>query len=338
MTKSDNSVAAIAEKCGVSKMTVSRALRNHPAIKAETRDKILEAAAQLGYNKRARLGRPRVAGAQERQAFELVIGGGDESVIFYGEIISQIEQKLTRYGLDCIMRTCSNDYAAFIALLENLRCSRSKGTILLGDFTPEQLGSIFEIIPDALLLDNPGSLEITVPYASFCFDNIEAARLGVRRLLSAGKKRILLLRGPLTHFFSREIEMGYRETLMTAGIAADENLIAETDYSIDGARQKITSLLDDGLKFDAVFTNDEMAIGVYKALHGKNLSIPEDVAVCGCDGIPMGAHLIPALTTVRLDYRRLAEMAVDHFLAAGHQGFVECRVRLTPKVENRESI
>ena len=64
---------------------------------------------------------------------------------------------------------------------------------------------------------------------------------------------------------------------------------------------------------------------------------PEDVAVCGCDGIPLGSQLIPPLTTVILDYSRLGQLAVEHLLADNRQLFTDSHIKLQPRLEARQS-
>ena len=110
-----------------------------------------------------------------------------------------------------------------------------------------------------------------------------------------------------------------------------------TDFTADDAYAAMVCALNANMQFDAVFTNDEMASGVYRALQERGLKIPQDVAVCGCDGLPIGTHLFPRLTTVVLDYEALGRMAIKYVLEAGGDHRVPCRVRLLPSLAVRES-
>jgi LacI family transcriptional regulator len=334
----DISIATIADICGVSSMTVSRALRNNPSVKGSTRQRILDTAERLGYIRSLRIGRPAVLENQNSSKIELVIGmtGGNIST-FHAKLITVIEQELAREDCDCIVRTYAGDYEQFLILLENVRNSQAQATLLIGGFLPEHLRSLLEAAPNAILLDNPGDLSLETPYESFSFDNVQAARTAVNYLFQSGRKRILLLTGFPEHFFSREVINGYREMFSLKGIDIDENLICYTDFTCEGACKAIKNVLDKGLEFDAVFTNDEMASGVYRALLGNGLKIPENVAVCGCDGLPLGLHLYPQLTTVILDYEELGKRAVRHLLHERQKNNSLCRVRLLPRLEIRES-
>lgn len=336
--KNDKSITAIAEKCGVSAMTVSRALRGSDVVKEATRKKVLEAAESLGYIRNPLMGRPSPSGGRDVKSIEIIIGKIDNNIsLFHSLLLSSLERQFSENGYDCIVRTCDGDYKQFVQLLESVRCANASATMIVGSFQLEQLSSIIDIVPGALLIDNPGDISIKHIYESFCFDNVEAARLAVSHLLECNRCKILLVTGSEGHFFSKEIEQGYRETLSGAGIDINEEMIVNTDFTADCAYEKLKKIIDSGLNFDAVFTNDEMASGVYRALFEHGRKIPEDVAVMGCDGVPVGMHLFPRLSTVKLDYDELARRAVRHMLHERDISSGTCRMRLLPKLEIRES-
>lgn len=331
-------ISAVAQECGVSAMTVSRALRNNSLVKEDTRKIIVAAAERLGYIRAPRMGRPSVAGNESSLKIQLVAGTmGRSMTVFHSRLLISIEQHLSERGYECVIRTCNGEYSQFIQLLENVRNSNIDATMIVGSFFPEQLKALLEAVPEAILLDNPGDPSIEISYASFAFDNIEAARIGVRHLVDCGRSKILLVGGNKGHFFTNEIEQGYREALGYRKIKIDEKLILHTDFTSDCACDVVSAALDSGLKFDAVFTNDEMASGVYRALLGRGIKIPQDVSVCGCDGLPVGTHLFPKLTTVILNYEELASMAIRHMLEERKDSRTHYRVRILPVLEVRES-
>lgn len=333
------SIATIAQECGVSVMTVSRALRNNMRVKEDTRSRIVATAERLGYMRSPRMGRPAApVNSEARLKIQLIAGTmGLRLPIFDSRLLISLEQLVAERGHECVIRTCNGDYAQFLKLLENIRHSDADATMLLGCLVPEQLRALLEALPEAVLLDNPGDPSVETPYGSFAFDNVEAARIAVRHLLDCGRRKIMMVGGIRGHFFTNEIEQGYRETLVCRKIDIDEKLILYTDYTSDGAYNAVSSALKDGQPFDAVFTNDEMASGVYRALLERGFKIPGDVAVCGCDGLPVGTHLFPRLTTVLLDFEELAKMAVRHVLEKREVAHPHYHVRILPVLEVRES-
>jgi LacI family transcriptional regulator len=328
----------IAEACGVSAMTVSRALRQDSTVKAETRQEVLATARKLGYLSRSRVGRPRRPAVARRQSVEVVVGLIDHvQHPFYSGLLAALERELERAGCDCVLRTCANDYESFLRLTETLRQSPAASTIVTGHFTPPQLEALLRIDPGALLVDNPGHPQLVASYGYVAFDNVEAGRLGTRHLLEAGRRRILLLQGTADHFFSREFRQGWQEALAAAGRPVDPSLIRDGGFTADRAREVVGQALDAGLRFDAVLANDEMACGVLQALHERRIAIPGRIAVVGCDGLPIGLRVFPRLTTVVLDYHALARQAVANLLADPDSPATPWHCRLVPHLVVRDS-
>jgi DNA-binding LacI/PurR family transcriptional regulator len=330
------SIEQVARQCGVSRMTVTRAFRSDLSVAASTRQKILKTAEKLGYQPRGSMGRPRSAKPAERPTAEVVLGMTVHSA-FYSELISSIECALAERKHDCIIRSANGDFEEFVNLCEILHASPDAPTLVAGYLPIRQLRALLEVRPQALLVDHTGDPGLEVPYASISFDNAEAARMMARHLLGIGRKRILLLNGLPGHYFTRDIELGYREALSFAQEDVDEELITEGDFTPESAVERLGKALDNGVLFDAVFANDEMAMAVLQALHRRGIRVPEDVAVAGCDGLPLGRHTIPSLTTILLDHARLGRMAVEHVLNSEEDSANPCRTRLLPKIEIRES-
>lgn len=329
----------IAAACGVSAMTVSRALRANGRISESTRRKVLDAAKRLGYLRAPRMGRPtKYDEHEDRSRVDVIVSLVENSVpAFHSFLVTAIEQRLSERGCDCVIRTCDDDYEKFLRLGQALRTPQAAGTMLIGEFPPDQLRCLIEGRPGSLLLDNPGNPSLPAPFESFGFDNAEAAGLAVRHLLTLGRQRILLVAGTPDHFFTGEIETGYLAALRAARQPIDPTLIVHADFNPDRATEVVNEVLDRGITFDAVFTNDEMASGVYLALKQRGLRIPDDVAVCGCDGLPLGKHLYPRLTSIMLDFEDLADRAVRHLFERDLASTGSCRVKILPRLIVRES-
>ncbi|MCF7854061.1 MAG: LacI family transcriptional regulator [Candidatus Pacebacteria bacterium] len=319
-------------------MTVSRALRNSPSVRAATREGVIAAAEKLGYHAPLKSGRPSVDLSKHRSSVEVVVGlVGMKLSSFYSELLTAMEQGLNDDGRDCIFRTFSGKYADYLALRDALKKSPAEETVIVGYFGVDVLQGLLDLKPDALIVDNPGCAALRGNYSAIGFDNAEAARMGVRHLLERTRTDVLLLSGFKEHYFSRDIEQGYRDALTSAGIGIDNNLVRHCDFTVDGASSEIRDAVESGLAFDAIFTTDEMACGVYRALREKNRKIPDDIAVCGCDGLPIGEHIYPKLTTIRLNYTKLGRMAIE-LLAGRRSGDIPpSRTKLLPELLIRES-
>lgn len=332
------SIADIARECGVSVMTVSRALRQNPQVKPETSDAIMNMAAKLGYMRSSRLGRPSARRNGKISKVQLIIGStGQTPVAFHARLLTSIEQQLAESGCECIIRSANGDYQVFMRLLEAARHTDAQTTLIFGNFPPEQLHALLSALPGSILLDNPGCNISDGTYSSFAFDNTAAAHLAVEHLLACGRQKILLIGGFADHFFTREIETGFIEAMNSHHIQFSRNQIINTDFTASGAASALENVIaEKSFEFDAIFTNDEMAVGVYRVLMERGLKIPDDVAVCGCDNLPISEQLFPPLTTIKLNYDDLASQVLQYIRAPG-KTFVPLRTRLSPSLLIRSS-
>lgn len=315
------SLKDVAEYCNVSLMTVSRAFRKDSVIKPETRAKILNAAEMLNYRCSNRRGRPQSEEKRKPNTqIQLIFGTANTNIVyFHMRLLTALEQQLSKFGYDCIIRTATGDYDSFIRLLDNAKHHKCAATMLMGDFKKEQLETLLGTLPGAILLDNSAENIYDGIYSSFSFDNRQAAIIGTTHLIKDCKRdKILLINGLKNHFFSNEILEGYKKSLAEFNIPFDEKLVLHTDFSADSAAEALKKFICDGGRFNAIFTNDEMATGVYRILQENNIRIPEDVSVCGCDDLPVGKQLYPELTSISLNYSELAEQSVAHLLRSDH--------------------
>ncbi len=333
-----NNLSDIAARCGVTSMTVSRALRGDSRVAEKTRVKILEAAQDVGYQIKAKQGRPRRTKAIVRPCVDVLIGTStSRQAWYYSSLLVSLEQELGRHQHDCIIRSCDNSYNDFLRVCEILRAQQIKRLLVVGYFTSEQIDVIADIVPEVLLVDHTGHPSIKNAYETVGFDNVEAARVGVRHLRESGRKKILLIKGFADHYFSREIEQGYIQAMAETDSELDRSYLIEADFTAAQAGLAVSECVEKGLEFDGVFTNDEMATGVLQALKALGKKVPQDVAICGCDGLPICEQLTPTLTTLHLDYKELARVAVNHFFAEKTESSMRCKIKLVPQLKVRES-
>ena len=315
------SLKDVAEYCNVSLMTVSRAFRKDSSIRPETRAKILSAAEKLNYRCGNRRGRPQSNSKRlPNTQIQLIFGTASNNIAyFHMRLLTALEQQLAALGYDCVIRTATGDYNSFVRLLDNAKHLKCAATLLMGDFRKEQLEALLSALPGSILLDNSMDDTFDRLYSSFSFDNRKAAKIGVTHLIKdCNRSRILLINGLKNHFFSNELLDGYKASLAECNIPFDEKLILNTDFSAESAAKALKEFIQNNGIFDAVFTNDEMATGVYRILHEFQLRIPQDISICGCDDLPVGKQLYPELTSISLNYAELAKHAIKHLTDSEH--------------------
>ncbi len=338
MKTSDATLQDIADTCGVTVMTVTRALKPGSPVATATRDRVMQAIERLGYRPRPNFGRPRTATAPPRTAVDVILCDLQATAsVFKQGLITTISRELGRRNRDCVIRMANDDQREFLALCECMRADRELPTMIVGYLPARQLEILLAVRPNAVLVDHTGDPAVAAPCHSIGFDNLDAARQMTRHLLDAGRRRILLVNGFADHYFARELAQGHHEALAERGLEPEPQLHLATDFTQVQASAAVDAAIGRGLAFDAVLSNDEMAMAIMHTLQRRGRRVPEDVAVAGIDGLPLGAYLVPALTTVLLDYDVLGRLAVACVCDEADTTTTPIRRRLLPHLCVRDS-
>ncbi|GGE98212.1 LacI family DNA-binding transcriptional regulator [Mycetocola zhadangensis] len=297
----------VAILAGVSIKTVSNVVNDYEHIRPATREKVLKAIAQLGYQ-------PNLSARSLRSGRTGVIGLAlpELSLSYFAELADAVIRAAERHHLVVLVeQTGGGDRAREIEMLSSPRLQLTDGLI----FSPRGMDQ-----NDAALLTVPYPLVLLGerifggPSDHVTMRNTEAAKAATKHLIDAGRRRIAVLgvhEGELVGSSSLRLQ-GYREALEEAGIDFDQRLMAPVDrwYRADGA-EAMRSLLASGVQFDAVFGfNDTLALGAMRVLQEAGLRIPQDVAVMGFDGLDETKYSLPTLSTVDPGRDEIAETAV----------------------------
>ncbi|CAM5687429.1 putative Lactose operon repressor [Streptomyces afghaniensis 772] [Streptomyces afghaniensis] len=160
------------------------------------------------------------------------------------------------------------------------------------------------------------------------------ARTATEHLLDLGHRTVHHLAGPERWFAARDRREGWRSALTARGTEQPAVLVG--DWSAASGHEAGRALAADG-DVTAVFAaNDDMAIGVIRALTEAGRRVPDDVSVVGFDDVPVAAYVTPPLTTVRQPFDAVARgtpapgaghRAAGHATATGERPPVELVVR-----------
>jgi DNA-binding LacI/PurR family transcriptional regulator len=328
----------IADIAGVSQATVSRALRNSPLVRPETRERIQKIARELNYfvNRNA-------AGLRTHQSNTIALlmfdeAGGEDAQInpFFLSMLGYITRSAAEMGYDVLasMQQLTDDWH-----IEYQASHRADGLILLGygDYVSyrEKLDALAAantrfIIYGAFAADQPG--------LSLGCDNVKGGRMATEHLVGLGSRRIAILgdtsqRHP--EFASRHD--GYVAALENAGIGFDPALKVFADNTEEDAYKAVRAFLDGGVEVDGLFAvTDVLAIGALHALADANRKVPQDVRVVGFDDLPRAAHVNPPLTTIQQNIREAGEGLVRTIVGLIEGKDVES-TQMEPKLIVRQS-
>ena len=166
-------------------------------------------------------------------------------------------------------------------------------------------------------------------------DQRQGARLATEHLLELGHETVHHIAGPAGPDADLRIA-GWRESLDAAGARVPQ--LSRGDWSAASGFEHGRRLLE-RLDCSAVFVaNDQMAIGVLRALFEDGHSVPGDVSVVGFDDVPEAGFLIPPLSTVRQDFDEMGRRSVEVLVEAIEtQQRVETRVMIPTTLVARAS-
>jgi len=314
----------VAARAGVSKATVSHVINQTRKVKPETRQRVLDAIAELDY-------RPNLLARSLTTQHTGIVGMviSDSSNYFYGELIRGVEEVLLPNNYALLVCNTNDSQEREAHYLELLLAQRVDGIVTAA--TSKRW----------LELSRADAQRTPVVHVDRSFDgmlgpfvgvdNCQGAYLAVRHLVECGHASVGLLAGyPELISTARGRAAGYKQALCEANLPLREEWIVPSGVSIAEGRRAMHQLLTMPERPRAVFANNNLlTLGALLELRELGLRCPEDVALAGFDDHPWAEVTDPPLTMVRQPARQLGQSAADILLALiRHQPVLEPRLTL----------
>ena len=319
-------IRSVARLSGVSVSTVSRALNGYDDVNTETRQRVQAAAEELGY--RANHAASTLRRKQTDTVTFMVSKPWTKFVdpYFLG-IIDGLELALTAHGLD-LQVTMARDFDAELSIIRRAVERDRSDALIFARTRPED--DRIEWLQDRNFPFITVGRTLKNSHSFVDRDQVKLGRDAVRRLAALGHKRIGHLTTPLRYTYTHLTMQGVREGLEAAGLPYDPSLDVECFLSRKTGEEAVTELFMRGQRPTAlVCGNDLIAISAMEGLRRLGLSPGEDVALIGCDDIPIAAHVRPALTTFNLDLEALG-IKLGQLVVARLGGDMTVRQELIP--------
>lgn len=327
----------IAKELDITFSTVARALNDHPAIKASTKQAVRETADRLGYqpNKLAsslRSGKTKIIGVLVPRL----------DVSFFSSVVHGIENVMNENGYSILLYQSQESTKQEADGIDTFLNTRVDGIIASMALQTEQIDGFKGIkqrnIPLAFFDRVPEGIDVP----SVTIDDYQGGYIATEHLIQSGYRRIVHINEARNINIFTERLRGYRDALERHGIAVDEQLIIRGDFSIEFGRQCIRQLLADGIDFDAVFTlEDFTAMGVVQALKAAGKQIPHEVGVVGFANEAFTELVSPSISTVDQCTVEMGEKVARLFLKLLKKGdyykHAPEKIVLQPKLLVRES-
>jgi LacI family transcriptional regulator len=302
----------IARDLGVSVITISKVLRNHPDIGDETRERVLARIKELDYQ-------PNLAARSLVTGRTYLVGLVVPDLLhpFFAEIAKSLSEVLRNSGYYLIVSSSDEDPELEEQEINHL-LARRLDTLIIASCrsTVDVLFRIEKQSTPYVLIDRnfPGLSPNFVGV-----DDEVVGRIATQHLIDIGCKRIAHIRGPETSPGARRLE-GYKRALAQNGLRPlDEYIIAEPKGDVE-TRQRGTEAMRELLKLkprpDGVFCfNDPLAMGAMNYALDEGLRIPEDIAIIGCGNLHYDDSLRVPLSSIDQHSRRIGEEAARITLA-----------------------
>ncbi|GAA2888467.1 LacI family DNA-binding transcriptional regulator [Streptosporangium fragile] len=322
----------VAREAGVSHITVSRVLNNHPSVRPETRARVEAAIEKLGYRRNSVA---RALKSRRSSTIGLVLAGTE--LYELPRILRGVQTTAQRAGYWVNLASWQGGTTMDLAeTLQRLTDQAVEAIAVIADrpMVVDALADIVTGVPMTVIMSG------NVPNPDLGFVELDqefGARLAVRHLLELGHRHIAHLTGSLRTFDARARVEGWRAALRDEAGARGELL--EGDFTGNSGYRLAHYLVtrEGHERPTAIFAgNDQMAMGVLAAFAELGVRVPDDVSLVGFDDIAGAAYLVPALTTVRQDFVALGERSIEQVLRMMRGEPASCE-RIPPELVVRRS-
>jgi DNA-binding LacI/PurR family transcriptional regulator len=327
-TRSAPTLQDVARVAGVSHQTVSRVINGSPRVAPATRDRVQEAVQQLGYRRNSAA---RALVTQKSGVIGVVAAG-----------LGYFGPSSTVVGIEEAAR--AEGYSIVLATLPEVTPETTQEA--LDHLVSESVEAIVLIAPGDTGLDLGAGSTLPVPVVvldaaprravlSVGVDHAAGARLATRHLIDLGHGRIAHISGPVDWYQAQARSHGWAEAMRAAGLEVDEPLVG--DWSASSGYLLGRQLAEDRELTGVFVANDQMSIGVLRAMAEAGRRVPEDVSIVGFDDIPESEYLMPPLTTIRQNFVALGRGALGLLIGAMRDDEREGVVVVPPKLVVRAS-
>nr|WP_093186885.1 LacI family DNA-binding transcriptional regulator [Sanguibacter gelidistatuariae] len=299
-----NDVARVA---GVSHQTVSRVLNDHPNVRAETRDRVLEAIAALGYRRNSA-----ARALVTRRSGTLGIVTTDSFQFGPSRTLIAIEEAAREAGYHVSVATLRTvDTSSMNDALEHLMDQAVEGIVVIAPHAEvvDAVRAFHDRLPIVVVAAIPDPPESVTTVS---VDQGLGARLVVRHLADLGHHEVVHLAGPHGWLDADARASAWADECELLGLPASEPI--KGDWSAGRGYEVGRELARSGPPTAVFAANDQLALGLLRAFNEAGLRIPEDVSVAGFDDFTGADNFIPPLTTVRPGFEALGTRIIQALL------------------------
>jgi DNA-binding LacI/PurR family transcriptional regulator len=304
-------VKEIAKQAGVAISTVSHVLNGTAPLSKDVRDRVLQAARQLGYLEQRRVR------ASISALTDVVLAIAEDATpqidtnMFTVAILNSLRQECDRRSIRLIPAVGVGQKVDVAAVRDILKAETPQGLILYTDDRPELIQAVAGLgVPTVLINGEDPTMSVDSVVPANRFAGLQATR----HLLQLGHRNILHMTWHRRQTIRRRLE-GFMDAFREINLPLPADAIIEADsFEPEHAEQLIDRLMarDGGLRgATAIFcASDNLALGTLRALERHGVGVPDNVSVIGFDDIMLGELSRPPLTTIHVPLDQLGPAAL----------------------------
>lgn len=311
MENSKVTIHDIAKELNIDSSTVSRALNNNSRVTQKTKDRILEKANEMGYQRNLL-----ASSLRNNKTNTIGVIVPRISRHFFSSAIAGIEETASEAGYNVIICQSLEQFNREQKMANTLLANRVDGLLISisMETTDSDYLQIFKKSGTPLVFfdrhcDIPGNSNVVIDDFQGGFDATE-------HLILQGCKKIAHFSGPQELEIYKNRYKGYKSALEKHNIKLDNNLVIHSKLmEIDGI-ESAKKLLSQPMPIDGIFSaNDTAAISALQYLKGEGIKIPEDIAIVGFSNEPISSVIEPSLTTIDQPGFEMGKIAANLLLA-----------------------
>ena len=308
MPRTRVTIRDVAAHAGVSHQTVSRVINGSEAVRPETRGRVTQAIAELGFRPDA-VARSMASG---RTGY-LVCFSPNLTDYTFASLIDGAEREARGHGY-YLLSSSAPDAETFTALIDDfIAGGRAEGMMVINPYADDRHLRLPADFPTVFAGARPREEAAD----SVALDDVGAARAATSHLLALGHRRIGLITGPPVEDCTQDRALGYEHALAEAGLPLDPALIVQGTWLAPSGYDAFGYFMGLAERPTAIFAqNDQTAVGVLRAARDAGLLLPDELSVIGVDDIPLAAYFAPPLTTVRQDFAAIGRRAARLLIRA----------------------
>ncbi|MBN2595909.1 MAG: LacI family DNA-binding transcriptional regulator [Marinifilaceae bacterium] len=327
MTNKAITIIDIAKLLGVSKSTVSRALKDHPDISNATKEAVRMMAKQLKY-------KPNAVAMSLRHKKSKVIGliVPTLSPFFFPSVIHGIENEVNKRGYNLMILQSNESYEREVHNVDILQSNNVEGILASVSRNTEDLSHFTNLIENNTPIVFFDRIPKSIQADMVLVDDISGAYNAVEHLISIGKRKIAICLGNPNLLISSNRLNGYKKALKKHQIEINEEFII-TGQSSEEAEKETKKLLELTSPPDAILAISDLTMsGIMKALYASKIKIPEDIAVIGFCEDTFSQMYNPPVSTIDPMGIEIGKIAAERLFQRIHENNI-----LEPKIINLSS-